>query len=229
MTDPLDPSLFLESEDFYIKEFEYILAKIVCCYKLMRNKGDMVPNNEENIRDALYNGYLNKNEVRNRIGLNYNIDCEPAEYRNGLCSGFVDLKIFSSNSLTDTSAYYVIECKRLDNQNCNGTTGLNAEYIRNGIMRFVNGKYSTNKYLNGMIGFVVEQMDISCNISNINKLLKNHFSNAHTVSDLSPVEFINDFEYQYYSIHRKSKNSKIKLYHLMFDFSAIIKKNGGEE
>jgi hypothetical protein len=190
---------------------------------MMIDNGNTVPNKEDKIRDILYNRYLNDNKVRNQIGLYFNIACEPAEYINGECSGYVDLRIFSRNSLTDTSAYYIIECKRLNNQNLNGTTGLNAEYIKNGIMRFVSGQYSTNKYLNGMIGFVVEQLDIDANITNINTLLQKKFSDANTITFLTFINFIEDFKYQYCSVHRDIKNKKIKLYHLMFDFSKNIK------
>jgi len=225
MANPLDSSAFPGSTDFYIGEFENFLTMAVCCYKMMIDNGDTVPNKENKIRDILYNRYLNDNSVRNQIGIYFNIVCEPAEYINGECSGYVDLRIFSKNSLTDTSAYYIIECKRLDNQNLNGTTGLNAEYIKNGIMRFVGGKYSTNKYLNGMIGFVVEKMDIPANIININKLLRNNLSDANTETVLTFHNFIKDFKYQYYSIHKDIKDRKIKLYHLMFDFSANIEKS----
>lgn len=220
MFNSLDPSAFPGSEDFYIAEFEIILTKIVCCYKMMIGNGDTVPNKEEKIRDILYNRYLNNNKVRNQIGLCFNIVCEPAEYINGECSGYVDLRIFSRNSLADTSAYYIIECKRLNNQNLRGKTGLNAEYIGSGIMRFVSGQYSTNKYLNGIIGFVVVQMDIDANVENINHLLKETFSEANTESVLTSLNFIRDFQYQYYSLHKGTDNKKIKLYHLMFDFSA---------
>lgn len=226
MFSPLDPSAFSGSDDFYIAEFESILTKIVCCYKMMICNGDTVPNEEEKIRDNLYIRYLNNNRVRNQIGFNFNIVCEPAEYLNGECSGYVDLRIFSRNSLTDTSAYYIIECKRLDSQNLIGKTGLNAEYITNGIMRFVSGKYSTNKYLNGMIGFVVERMDIARNIESINTLLYASFSCANTLTKLMATRFIKDFDYSYYSIHKRSGCEKnIKLYHLMFDFSGNMDAN----
>ena len=223
MTDSLDPSVFRSTVDFYIAEFEYILVGITSCYKMMIGNGDTVPNHEEKIRNILYTRYLNNNEVRNRIGLNYNIDCEPAEYTNGELTGYIDLKIYSRNSLTDTSAYYIIECKRLDNQNLTGTTGLNAEYIKNGIMRFVAGQYSTNKYLNGMIGFIVDRVDIKSNIGNINKLLKEKFLDTNTVTHLTLANFIKDFKYQYYSTHKDIGNKEITLYHLMFDYSKNIK------
>ena len=222
MLDPLDPSVFLESEGFYIAEFESILTKIVCCYKMMIDKGDTVPNNEEKIRDFLYTEYLSKNEVCNQIGLYFDTVCESAEYVNGKCSGYVDLRISSRNSFKDKSAYYIIECKRLDWKNLKGETGLNAEYIGSGIMRFVSGHYSTNKRLNGMIGFVVERMDINANITNINHLLKERFSNANTETVLTSLSFIKDFQYQYYSLHKCRDNKKIKLYHLMLDFSANV-------
>lgn len=186
----------------------------------MIDNGDAVPNKEVKIRDILYNRYLNDNKVRNQIGLYFNIVCEPAEYINGECSGYVDLKIFSRNSLTDTAAYYIIECKRLDGQKLKGKTGLNAKYINEGILRFVNVQYPTNKYLNGMIGFVVERMDINANVENINYLLKKVFISVNTETVLTSLNFIRDFQYQYYSLHKGTDNRKIKLYHLMFDFSA---------
>ncbi len=189
----------------------------------MINNGDTVPNKEEKIRDILYNKYLNDSKVRKQVKFRYNIVCEAAEYINGECSGYTDLRIFSKNDLDDPSAYYIIECKRLNNQNLKGKTGLNAEYIKEGIMRFVNGKYSTNKNLNGMIGFVVEKMDIQSNIKNINYLLNNKFSDAKTETILTSLNFIEDFKYQYYSIHKDIEDKKIKLYHLMFDFSSNMK------
>lgn len=189
----------------------------------MIDNSDTVPNKEEKIRDILYTRYLNNNTIRNQIGLNFNIDCEPAEYVNGKCSGYVDLKFSSINSLTDTTAYYIIECKRLDDQNLNGTTGLNAEYIKKGIMRFVSGQYSTNKNLNGLIGFIVESVDILENIKNINKLLETHFTGANTKTKLTAAGFTQGFDHSYFSIHkRKNDKEDIKLYHLMFDFSNNI-------
>lgn len=224
MANSLDSYVFSSSGDFYIAEFEIILTKIVCCYEMMIDNRDTVPNKEEIIRDILYNQYLNNNKVRNQIGLNFNVDCEPAEYVNGKCSGYVDLKFFSINSLTDTSAYYIIECKRLDNQNLRGITGLNAEYIKNGIMRFIDIQYSTNKNLNGLIGFIVKSVDIEGNIKNINNLLETQFTSANTQNKLTAAGVIQDFDYLYFSIHRR-KNSKknLKLYHLMLDFSKNIK------
>jgi len=223
MSKTLDSSVFFASDDFYVAEFESILTKIVYCYKMMINNGDTVPNREESIRDVLYIRYINNNEIKNRIKLNYDIVCEAAEYKKEKISGYVDLRISSSNSLIDSAAYYIIECKRLDNKNHKGTSGLNAEYIKNGIMRFVNGQYSTNKNINGIIGFVIELMNISDNIQNINYLIKNHFNDTNTITKLTTADIIQNFKHSYYSIHKRNfDNDTIKLYHLMFDFSKNV-------
>lgn len=221
MTNPLNPSAFSESAHFRDSELQDILIKIICCYRMMLTDKVKVANNENLIRDELLIKYLKNNEIRNKMQLTkYLFDREVPEDNT---KGRTDIKVQTINTFLDQSAYYIIECKRLDNQNLNGKTGLNAEYIRNGIMRFVSGQYTTNKYLNGMIGFVVEQLNISVNIININKLLKENFSDAKTRTYLTSLNFINDFKYQYYSIHKDIKDNEFKLYHLMFDFSANMR------
>jgi hypothetical protein len=130
----------------------------------------------------------------------------------------------SKNDFEIDEAYYTIECKRLDNKKKTGSSGLNGKYIKEGIMRFIAEYYSSYYSVNGMIGFVVDQMDISANIINVNKLLMENFSDANTETVLTFHNFIKDFKYQYYSIHKDIQDRKIKLYHLMFDFSANIEK-----
>lgn len=219
MANPLDPSAFLESANFRDSELQDIFIKIVCCHKMMLSDNVRVTNNENLIRDELLIKYLKNNKIRNKIQLTkYLFDKEVPEDNT---TGRTDIKVQTINTFVDTSAYYIIECKRLDNQNANGTTGLNAEYIKNGIMRFVSGQYSTNKYLNGMIAFLVESMNILGNIKKINNLLKTHFICSNTLTELTVTDFIQDFEHSYYSIHKRKNNKEnIKLYHLMLDFSA---------
>ncbi|MCK4947414.1 MAG: hypothetical protein KAS46_03460 [Candidatus Aureabacteria bacterium] len=222
----LDASLFIPSSEIYEIEFQSILSGITACYKMMiKDNVRVLPNDENKIRDDLYSKYLNDDAVRKKINFYYNIVCEPAEYINHARSGFVDLKILSQNSLKNTDAYYIIECKRLDNNNMSGTSGLNGDYIKDGIMRFVSSKYLTPKGINGMIGFIVEQMHIPDNIKNINKLLKNNFKKANTKKILKPVNFIKKFKYSYCSTHKVVKGKEIKLYHLMFDFSKNLEKS----
>lgn len=218
MLSNLDSSVFRESAGFRDAEFQDVLTKIVYCYRLMLSNNVSVANAENEIRDELLINYLKNNKIRNNLQLTpYLFDREVPE---DATKGRTDIKVQTTNTFMDTSAYYIIECKRLDGKNLKGETGLNAEYIGSGIMRFVSGHYSTNKHLNGMIGFVVERMDINANITNINHLLKERFSEANTETVLTSLNFIRDFQYQYYSLHKDKDNKKIKLYHLMLDFSA---------
>lgn len=214
----LDPSAFPESASFRDAELQDVLTKIVYCYRLMLSNNVRVANNENQIRDELLINYLKNNEIRNQLQLTaYLFDKEVPEDNT---KGRTDIKVQTMNTFVDTSAYYIIECKRLNNQNLRGKTGLNAEYIESGIMRFVSGQYSTNKYLNGLIGFVVAQMDIDANVKNINHLLKKTFSKANTETVLTSLNFIREFQYHYYSLHKDTNSKVIKLYHLMLDFSA---------
>jgi len=129
--------------------------------------------------------------------------------------------VISPNSFADTSAYYIIECKRLDSENTNGISGLNGEYIKEGICRFTSGLYTTYYKTNGMIGFVVEAIDIDKNITSINTLLSESFPQANTTQLISHRLITNGFDFSYYSMHNKD-NEEIIIYHLMFDFQNNI-------
>jgi len=161
---------------FYNAEFEDILSKIILCYNLMIADKVLLKNHENAIRDILLINYLKDNSIRRKIKLtDYLFDREVPEDRS---IGRTDIKIQTLNTFQDTSAYYIIECKRLDGTNLSGTTGLNAKYIKDGMYRFALNTYSTNDKTNGMIGFVVEPIDISANVTSINNLLTNNFSEA---------------------------------------------------
>jgi len=222
--DNLNVSVFQYRNEPYEREFESILVGITSCYKMMIEDSVSVPSNDENgIRDILLLNYLKNRAIRRKVKLiNYRFDREIPE---DTTKGRVDIRIISKNDFEIDEAYYTIECKRLDTNRTSGTSGLNGEYIKEGIMRFIAEYYSSYYGVNGMIGFVVERIDIPANIININKLLRNNFSGANTETVLTFHNFVKDFKYQYYSIHKDIKNRKIKLYHLMFDFSKnLVKK-----
>jgi hypothetical protein len=177
-------------------------------------------NNDENeIRDVLYLNYLNNNSIRNKIGLtDYFFDREIQE---DTTNGRTDIRVISIDSFKDTSAYYIIECKRIDSINNTGISGLNAKYIKNGICRFVTEAYSAYYKTNGMIGFVVESIDISNNVKSINALLEGGFADANTTIVLGNLPIFEGFDYSYYSTHRRN-DEQILIYHLMLDFAKNI-------
>lgn len=223
MAQELNASGYFFNDTIYTREFEEILSKITLCYKLMKSNSENIPLNDENgIRDIFLSRrrYLKNETIKKTIGLeNYLFDRETSE---DLSVGRVDIRIMPINPFINDEAYYIIECKRLDNKANRGTSGLNAKYIENGINRFVTDYYSSYYNTNAMIGFVVESMDIHSNISDINFLLNSKFKNINTESNITKENFIPEFEYHYSSKHTSNNNSTIKLYHLMFDFSSII-------
>jgi len=176
-------------------EFEKLLNSIYACYKEMLSNKINVPNNDENeIRDRLLFDYLNNNLLRVKFKLlDFLFDPEVP-----VNSGRSDIKVQTKDTFINTDAYYIIECKRLD-----GYSTLNKEYIKNGINRFLSGKYPSHYRINGMIGFLVRKIDIDKNIEKIG-------------------DFFNQIEKDklYDSNHKD-----LKLYHLMMDFSKNIKGN----
>jgi len=219
MFENFNATRFESSGVFYNTEFEDILSKIITCYDLMRTDKVSLTNDENAIRDVLLINYLKNNSIRKKINLtNYLFDREIPEDRS---LGRTDIKIQTQNTFEDTSAYYIIECKRLDAINTKGETGLNAKYIEYGIHRFASSYYSAHHKTNGMIGFIVESIDIHKNVLEINNLLATNFLNANTTQALQYRNIIADFNYSYCSCHNITGN-QVLLYHLMFDFSKNI-------
>jgi len=217
LVNELDASNFLYNGAVYTKEFESILSRITTCYLQLRKDNIEVPLNDENgIRDILVNNYINNPEIKKSIGLDYFVLPEVPESNS---TGRTDIRIFSPNTVYNQAEYYIIECKRIDHKACRGISGLNYQYIENGINRFISGKYSSHYKTNAMLGFVIDSLDIHNNIENINYLLKSNFKQIVTTSFLQKENFIDNFEFHYSSIHLSNDNQKLKLYHLMFNFS----------
>ena len=218
----LDASNFNGSTLFYEKQFEEILSKISVCYQLMKADKVVLENDENKIRDLLLLNYLKNNEIRRKVDLlQWHFEREVQEDHS---IGRTDIKVISPNTFEKQEAYYILECKRLDNTNTTGTTGLNAKYIENGIDRFIAKYYSSYYRVNGMIGFIVEDLKIDENVKSINTLLTTSFSSIATKQEITKDSFIDDFEYHYNSIHADKDNDELKIYHLMFDLSENIQR-----
>lgn len=217
MFSELDATVYKYNSLFYNAEFENILSKVIACYNRMLSDNVSLTNNENSIRDYMLYNYLKRQWFKEKHGItNYLFDPELPEN-----TGRVDIRIMPVNPLINDEAYYVIECKRLNAKNQNGKTGLNAEYVSEGICRFVSKKYSTYYKTNGMIGFIVESIDIHKNVTAINTLLNNSFPQANTCRLLRNHIIVKDFEFSYSSIHNRDAD-EIIIYHLMFDFAKNI-------
>ena len=217
---PLNSCRFEYNDVFYNDDFEEILAAIIACYFCLVTKKIKVPSNDENaIRDIILYNYLKKESFKNSHSPlhNYHFDKETSEN-----TGRADIRILPINPYRGDEAYYIIECKRLDDKNQNGETGLNGEYIKNGIARFISGKYQFYDSTAGMIGFVVAKMDIHENVLAINRLMeKGVCSEINTKMGFTEKQIVPGFYYAYYSKHSLKDSTKI-IYHLMLDFTNNI-------
>lgn len=183
---------------------------------MIADKKPIPLNNENKIRDILVNKYINNPTIKKAIEFKYFILPEIPE---STTTGRTDIRIFSPNTFYNQDEYFTIECKRLDNQACQGVSGLNFQYIKNGIQRFTSGFYSSYFNINAMIGFVVEKLDIDKNVDDINCLLNNNFKEINTIRFLKNENFIDDFKFHYSSMHLTKGRQTLKLYHLMFPFA----------
>lgn len=223
----LDASSYEYSLKRYKENFKSILSGIITCYNRMLSSGFRHANDEKAIQLSLVNTYLKNDIIKEQIPplSNYHFEAETIEK-----DGRADIKIIPVCPYLGDKAYYIIECKRIDNNNLQGISGLNAEYIKNGICRFVTGYYSSYYKVNGMIGFVVSEIDIHENsIIYINSLLNQELINdkkqivsANPIEEISRIELLPDFKYSYKSKHKTISNNEIILYHLMLDFSNHI-------
>lgn len=214
----LDASQYEYNGVFFNAEFEEVLTKMISCYYLMLTDNVSLSNDENKIRDCLLYNYLKAPAIKAKLDLNnYLFDPELPED-----SGRIDIRVMPVNPFIEDRAYFILECKRLDSKNTKGKTGLNAQYINEGINRFTSKKYSAYHKTNGMIGFVVEQLDIHKNTQSINSLLTGEFNQITTTQSLTNKIIVSGFNYSYFSTHN-SRTDTLTIYHLMFDFSKNIK------
>lgn len=201
-----------------------ILCEINGVADLIKQNEQLI-NDENSITQRIVEWLQNNDYRRARTELlNYYFEREAPEN-----SGRVDIKVMiNQESFADTRAYYTIECKRLDAKNQTGLSGLNAEYIKNGICRFVRDDYYTSYFgESGMLGFVVEAMNIESNVDCINLLLnKNYIAkdgaqvNAKAIIPLTK-DIFQGVPYCW-SKHKKEDGNDLILLHLFLDFSGII-------
>lgn len=226
MTNVLDASSFNYSRTRKDVNFEFVLTKCIIVYNTILNSGISLVNDENLIRDEFLK-YLQdfdfkvKNELRN-----LKFDKETTEN-----TGRVDIRILpTKDEYVNDRAYYIIECKRLNTTNPKGATGLNAEYVKNGICRFSTGYYSSYFGCNAMFGFLVEPVNTQKDIvNNINSMLNIDFINAqgqsvnaNATQQMQHENFAGGYSYSYMSKHTHSSGNELTLYHLMFDFSNNI-------
>ncbi len=213
----------LLNQHFKQNFYNIIITTLITSCKLMMenccsNKLS-IPNHEEKIRTYLLENYLENEKTRCIIGLsdvpirflpevpeNYDMD-------NNTYIGRTDIRVLSSNWLSNPKDYYIVECKRID-----GTKSLNQKYVDEGIGRFVGDspKYSSYNNQNIMLGFVVKEIDCSVVISDISNIHTNRIGSLID-KDITIIE-----NYKDYYLCESVYTNKLYLSHIFYDISSAV-------
>ena len=213
----------LLNQNFKQNFYNIIITALMASCKLMvqeccSNKAGL-PNHEEKIRTHLLENYLENEKTRCIIGLsdvpirflpevpeNYDMD-------NNTYIGRTDIRVLSSNWLSNPKDYYIVECKRID-----GTKSLNQKYVDEGIGRFVGDspKYSSYNNQNIMLGFVVKEIDCSVVISDISNIHTNRIGSLID-KDITIIE-----NYKDYYLCESVYTNKLYLSHIFYDISSAV-------
>lgn len=203
----------ISQDNIFVKKYQdrdlkYILSCIYDCYLEILQSNIIINNDENGIRDLFISDeYLDNHLIKEKLGIGqYKFDKEIHTI-----DGRVDIRVLDmiKTMKGEYKPYYFIECKRIDGLNSHYQTSLNNKYVNDGINRFITEKYPTHLEANGMLGFVVNKIDIK--------------ENTRRITILKDYQFIDNFDLSYISEHTTiTSNKKIILYHLMLDFSSKI-------
>lgn len=190
-----------------------------CCSEMekdLRDKGLMIKNDENKMRDYLLEHFLNDNDLRRQMHMEMFLFFPeaPENYVNlEKYKGRVDIKIIHNlETFVDNKAVYFIECKRID-----GKSKLNKEYVKNGVSRFVVFPPLYNSYYNKnfMLGFLVEKIDNDANVKKIERI-------QDATEEIQNVNGIIKIKNKQFNCDYLMGNKHIQLRHIFIDFSNII-------
>lgn len=206
----MDAAIFQYGPHFCRIQLEGILSDCSLVFQKILSSGVALNNNENEIRDRMAVFLEDDTYKMNQTAIvkNFQVDHEVPE---GTC-GRVDFRFLPSNPYLGQKVYFIIECKRLD-----GGHHLNKEYVKNGIDRFkIPGKYSSHLGVNGMMGFIVKQVDVNVTCQDINSLL----ADDECLKPVLQARLNGCYEYE--SVHPITSGT-VTLLHLWMDFSFCIK------
>jgi hypothetical protein len=207
------------AENHYLDEFTQVLKLCIYSYdKLMidTQEIDLKTSQEDPIRNLLVDKYLRR--YKDHFSLACLIFKKGGEISNPqegyITTGRVDINIENALNLCDEECCYTIECKRLD-----GYSSKNVAYVQEGLLRFINEKYSKEMPISGMIAFV-QEFQKKGNINNIVSNLKILIDNCSIHEEFHQHIISYNFKHSYKSAHRRSENL-IDVFHIFYDFTVV--------
>jgi|GEM_PF-621487 len=201
-----------------------ILNGIIQAFEMMLSDTySSFDNNEDIITARLVEDFLEDDDMQSVLELKkYRFVPEPAAYDQQYNQiGYSDIRVIMTHrvgAFDTTKADYIIECKRLD-----GGRHLNSEYVKKGICRFVEEKYTSKNVhkTSAMLGYVVTPSEISACVREINQIGQKG-SIANFTEPLTFFSIRQGFEFSYYSEHNTINGNTAKVFHVLFDLSPKI-------
>lgn len=171
------------------------------------NRIDKTPDLENEIRDRFVLDLERKNVFTKDYIQNYilQLDFERGHFVSETKKRRTDI-VFSLAGFDR----FIFECKRLFS-----FPSKNAEYINEGLKRFVELQYSENESYAGMIGFVVSGNIFTITDHLMGKIKEYSFVLSH--ENLLRQKCA-DWQFSFQSMHNRVNNTKIHIYHLFFEF-----------
>ncbi len=133
----------------------------------------------------------------------------------------IDIRLYGSWEENYHRIHFVWECKRISDRNLDKENNfLVAEYVTEGIWRFIDGEYAASLDDAGMLGYVLLG-DVAPIVSDINRSMqdphrKRQLSDSDCLASVTAIEAFNDV---YQSHHLRLDNQKpIRLHHLFLTF-----------
>lgn len=198
---------------------------ITCCGRMVA-ANIVVENNENKIRNELYEKYLKPAAEKTNDLFIFIEQSENYDEVTKCYVGRTDIIVRNINIFRNQAKYYyIIECKRIDN-----SMEFNKNYIKQGVARFLNISskhpsagiiYKSVFNRNFMLAFVVNfNFNPITNVAIINvlnqKYLGKSVTNNFQIITSCPIYV------EYTSKHKIEENLEIELLHIFYDFSSII-------
>lgn len=131
--------------------------------------------------------------------------------------GRIDIKIIYS---FNEEEYFSMECKRVSSSTTEKDRELAKKYLTNGIMRFVEGKYSSGHDFAAMIGFVIDGNIQGC-IEKVCKFLKKRKNETQLEEEWIEEKNFGKHSNLYRTRHRQyPHDSSINILHLFLEISS---------
>lgn len=186
------------------------LLEVVCCaYQSLRNNN-------------LITAGMSEDEITEELAIQVDVICRQSSMPINIASipQKIDRKLAKQKGKSPAidfcfrhtwvkDAYFGFECKILAEAN----TTLSKEYIKEGVCRYLDGKYCSKGSASSMVGYVK-----SGNLTVIIQDIIERVNKERIVRLMSKSSTIGIFDEHYLSTHNRLNNSNFDIQHLFFNF-----------